>query len=311
MGRSNAPNTNPRCRKTSLSTFTLNEPEAIAECFHEHGYAVVKNVFNADDVAALKCAADRAKQRGLKIGRSFRHGNQGYWINDDSRIGTNVIGMQWPSYDEAVLELHRRDPRMLTILEPMIGRNIRQIVNQLHWKTPGSTFAVSFHRDRINRRPAEAYRSLATSYVQTATVIDPMTAENGALLLVPGSHLRKPRSEHPGIGNFVSGNVSREYLVDEGFCDADLLPIHADPGDVALWHVDTIHGSEMNQSNQDRCLYINGYVDARNCMRGHWAFIEGQGIPLPPIDVPVLIHRDDIFDQIEVEFAPTPTRPTD
>jgi hypothetical protein len=44
-------------------------------------------------------------------------------------------------------------------------------------------------------------------------------------------------------------------------------------------------------------------------MRGHWAFIEGQGIPLPPIDVPVLIHRDDIFDQIEVEFAPPPTRP--
>ncbi len=311
MGRSNAPITNPRCRRTSLSTFTLNEPEAIAECFHEHGYAVVKNVFNADEVAALKCAADRAKRRGLKIGRSFRQGNQGYWINDDSRIGTNVIGAQWPSYDETDLELHRRDPRMLTILEPMIGRNIRQIVNQLHWKTPGSTFAVSFHRDRINRRPAEAYRSLATSYVQTASVIDPMTTENGALLLVPGSHLRKPRSEHPGMGNFVSGNLSRAYLSGEGFCDADLLPIHAEPGDVALWHVDTIHGSEMNQSNQDRCLYINGYVDARNCMRGHWAFIEGQGVPLPPIDVPVLIHRDDIFDHIKVQFTPAPTCPTD
>ena len=163
----------------SLKTFTLNEPEAIAECFHHHGYAVIKGVFNADEIAALKCATDRAKRRGLKIGRSVRHGNLGYWIKDDPQIGTNVIGMQWPSYDEAVLELHRRDPRMLTLLEPMIGRNIRQIVNQLHWKTPGSTFAVSFHRDRINRRPAEAFRALATSYVQTASVIDPMTAENG------------------------------------------------------------------------------------------------------------------------------------
>ena len=311
MGLSNIRITNGRCRRTSSKTFTLNEREGIAGDFHQRGYAVVENVFNAVEVAALKCATDRVKRRGLRVGRSFRHGNQGYWINDDPRIGTNVMGMQWPSYDEEVLESHRRDPRMLALLEPLIGCNIRQIVNQLHWKTPGSTFAVSFHRDRINRRPAEAFRALATSYVQTACVIDPMTAENGAILLVPGSHLREPRSEHPGRGNFVTGNVSRAYLSNEGFCDADLLSIDAEPGDVVLWHVDTIHGSEMNQSSQDRCLYINGYVDARNCMRGHWAFIEGQGIPLPPIDVPVLIHRDDIFDQIDVEFVSPSTRPTD
>lgn len=294
-----------------LTTFTPGEREAIAECFHEHGYALIRNVFNTDEVAALKSATDRVKRQGLEVGKSFRHGNLGYWITDDAHIGTNVIGMQWPSYNEAVLELHRRDPRMLALLEPLIGHNIRQIVNQLHWKTPGSTFAVSFHRDRINRRPAEAFRALATSYVQTATVIDPMTADNGALLVVPGSHLRKPRSVHPGTGNFVAGNVSRAYLSNEGFCDADLVSIYAQPGDVVLWHVDTIHGSEMNESNEDRCLYINGYVDARNCMRGHWAFIEGQGIPLPPIDVPVLVHRDDIFDKIEVEFAPSPIPLTD
>jgi ectoine hydroxylase-related dioxygenase (phytanoyl-CoA dioxygenase family) len=310
MGHPTAPVIDRR-DQNRLTTFTPGEPEAIAECFHEHGYAVVKNVFNTDEVTALKRATDRVKRQGVKVGKSFRHGNLGYWIKDDPRIGTNVIGMQWPSYNEAVLELHRRDPRMLALLEPLIGCNIRQIVNQLHWKTPGSTFAVSFHRDRINRRPAEAFRALATSYVQTATVIDPMTADNGALLVAPGSHLRKPRSVHPGTGNFVAGNVSRAYLSNEGFCDADLVPIYAEPGDVALWHVDTIHGSEMNESGQDRCLYINGYVDARNCMRGHWAFIEGQGIPLPPIDVPVLVHRDDIFDKIEVEFTPSPIRLTD
>jgi len=313
MGRSIVSATNRRGdRGTGLKTFTLNERGAIAAYFREHGYAVIRAVFSAAEVSGLKSATDRAKQRGLAIGTSFRHGNLGYWIRDDARIGTNVIGMQWPSYEEPILELHRRDPRMLSILEPLIGRNIRQIVNQLHWKTPGSTFAVSFHRDRINRRPAEAFRDLAGSYVQTATVIDPMTADNGALLVVPGSHLREPRSQHPGKGNFVAGDVSRSYLSAEGFCEADLLPIHAEPGDVALWHVDTIHGSEMNRSpNQDRCIYINGYVDARNCMRGHWAFIEGQGIPLPPIDVPVLVHREDIFDHMQVEFDATHQRLTD
>lgn len=285
--------------------------ESISDQFHEYGYAIARGVFTATEVAQLKLATDRCKQHGLKIGRSFRQGNLGYWIDDDANIGTNVIGMQWPSYREPDLEAHRRDPRMLELLEPIIGSNVRQIVNQLHWKTPGSSFAVSFHRDRINRRPAEAFRDLASSYIQTATVIDPMTAENGALLVVPGSHQQQAKSRHPGTGNFVAGEVSRGYLKDEGYSNEDLLPLYAEPGDVVLWHVDTIHGSEMNSSNHDRCLYINGYVDARNCMRGHWAFIQGQGTPLPPADVPVLVHRDDIFDHLDIEFGQTSLRPMD
>jgi ectoine hydroxylase-related dioxygenase (phytanoyl-CoA dioxygenase family) len=289
----------------------LSDAQTIARCFHEHGYAVVRRVFSDNEIAVLHSATDRVKQRGLQAGRSFRQGNLGYWISQDACIGTNVIGMQWPSHVEPVLEWHRRDSRMLSLLKPLIGRNIRQIVNQLHWKTPGSNFAVSFHRDRRSRRPAEAFRDLATSYVQTATVIDPMTADNGALLVVPGSHLRKPRAQHSSKGNFVAGAISRDYLRDEGFGESDLLALHAEPGDVVLWHVDTIHGSERNQSDQDRCLYINGYVDARNCMRGHWAFIEGQGIPLPPIDVPVLVHRDDIFDHLDIEFTQTTLQPMD
>jgi len=295
----------------SQTTFAPGETRAIAECFNRHGYAVVRSVFSTAEVAEFKNATDRAKQRGFEIGRPCRQGNWGYWINQDPRIGTNVIGMQWPSYDEPALELMRRDSRMLRILEPLIGVNIRQIVNQLHWKTPGSSFAVSFHRDRINRRPAEAFRSLATSYIQTATMIDPMTAENGALLVVPGSHLRASRMPHPGKGNFVTGDISRSYLTQVGFCEADLLPIHGEPGDVVLWHVDTIHGSEMNRSSQDRCLYINGYVDARSCMRGHWAFISAQGVPLPPVDVPVLVHREDVFDHMHFEFTDVTQLPVD
>ena len=144
----------------SSRRLTLDCPAAIADSFRQQGYAVVRQVFDVDEMAKLKQATDRAKARGLEVGRSFRHGNQGYWIDNDPRVGVHVLGMQWPSYDEPDLDALRRDPRMLTILEPLIGRNIRQIVNQLHWKTPGSSFAVSFHRDRINRKPPEAYRAL-------------------------------------------------------------------------------------------------------------------------------------------------------
>lgn len=302
-----------RSASPSADAFPLDQTYAIVDSFRRCGYAVVRDVFEIPEIDRLRRAAERTRQRGLSVGRSYRQGNVGCWIRDDANVGRHVLALQWPSYHETDLEQHRRDPRMLDVLEPLIGRNVRQIVNQLHWKTPRSTFAVSFHRDRDNRRPADAYRRLATSYVQTATVIDPMVDDNGPLLLVPGSHLRKPKAGGRRAANFVSGRLSKSPLTVEGYDDTDLVTVRAEPGDVVLWHVDTIHGSEMNESDRERCLYINGYVDARGSMRGHWAFIEGAGVPLPPADVPVLIHRDDIFaaEAGAREFLEESVLPTD
>lgn len=294
-----------------MTSFTLDQATEAAAYYHEHGYAHFKNVFTPDEIAAAKAATDRVKQYGYNKGRSFRQGNLNFWLQDDPSIGLNVIGMQWPSYLEPELAAMRIDPRMLRILEPLIGLNARQIINQLHWKTPGSAFSVNYHRDRENRKPDEAFRNLAASYIQTGTAVDPMTPENGALLVVPGSHRDPIPFDRKGIGNFGHGAVSEELLNSVGYSKSDLLPIYAEAGDIALWHVDVIHGSDPNQSKtMDRCLYINGYVDARNCMRGHWAFINGQPIPLPPIDVPVLVQFDEIFDHLDEEFH-TAAKPRD
>jgi hypothetical protein len=269
-----------------------------ANDFWEKGYAVARGVFSPTEMKEMKAATDRVKQAGMGHGTQFRQGNLVFWVNDDPSIGTNVRGMQWGSYLEPLLEQVRRDPRMLALVEPLIGNNLRQIINQLHWKTPGSKTAIEFHADRRNRQPAAAFRDVANSYVQTAIAVDPMTENNGALMVVPGSH-RKPFIEDPLKGGNFGGDESYTNLGIMGYKKEDLLPLYAQPGDVLLWHVDTIHGSGINRDpNMDRCIYINGYVKAQNCMRGHWAFINGQSIPLPPIDVPVLIQHEAIFDDL-------------
>ncbi|HYF48756.1 MAG TPA: phytanoyl-CoA dioxygenase family protein [Planctomycetota bacterium] len=266
--------------------------------FWEKGYAVARGVFSRDEMREIKAATDRIKALGMKHGANHRQGNLCFWVEQDPNIGTNVRGMQWGSYLEPVLEQMRRDPRMLEILKPLIGDNLRQIINQLHWKTPGSRTAIDFHADRRNRRPAEDFRDLENSYVQTALSVDPMTPENGALMVVPGSHRKAFKKDVLNGGNF-STDESFNNLKVLGYETKDLLPLYAEPGDVVLWHVDTVHGSGLNKSpTMDRCIYINGYVKAQNCMRGHWAFIQGQGVPLPPVDVPVLVQHEPIFDDL-------------
>jgi len=290
--------------KHTHQDFTLEQADAAAVYFHEHGYAVFRKVWSGDEMARAHEATDQVKQRSMEIGSPFRHGNINGWVVEDANIGLNVLGIQWPGHWSPVLEAMRRDARMLQILQPLIGPNIRQIIHQIHWKTPGATFAVSFHRDRRSRNPPQDYRDLANSYVQTGTAIDPMTPENGALLVIPGSHRDGKPLADSGRSSFTSKDPARTMIHNAGYTDDDLLPIYAEAGDVALWHVDTIHGSDTSRSAQlDRCLFINGYVKAESCMRGHWAFINGTGVPLPPPAVPVLVQRNDIFDNLEFEFG--------
>ncbi len=268
---------------------------AIAECFHRDGWAVVRGVFTPTEIAAIHAATDRLRDWALAFGGNYRQGNLVTWIDQNDRDQL-LRGMQWPAHREPVMESVRTDPRMLAIVAGIAGLDLRQIINQIHWKPPGLPFSVQWHTDRKNRTPAEAFRALESSYVQTAIAVDPMVADNGPLLVVQGSHRRPGCLDDRGHNNFDRAGLDRASIHALGFTDADIIAVACDPGDVILWHVDTIHGSDLNRHHQlDRCIYINGYVAARSTMRGHWAFIAGQPVPLPAIDVPVLIHREDIF----------------
>jgi ectoine hydroxylase-related dioxygenase (phytanoyl-CoA dioxygenase family) len=157
--------------------------------FQRDGYAVVKSVFGAADLAELAAAFDRIWRDGLVHPKSFRHGNVFFRIAEDQHLGRFLRYMQWPSYFDPVLDRFRKDSRILAILEPLLGGDLKQIINQLHWKPPGAAMAeFGYHQDIRFRRPRSAYREPAASYVQTGIAIDPHRRENGAMLVYPGSH---------------------------------------------------------------------------------------------------------------------------
>jgi ectoine hydroxylase-related dioxygenase (phytanoyl-CoA dioxygenase family) len=264
--------------------------EALAQ-FRAQGYAVLRRVFDADEVADMADAFDRHWAEGMAHGRSFRHGNLLYRLGRDAARGKLVRLVQWPSYGDPVLEAVRRDPRYLLILAPLIGRDVKQIINQLHWKPPGAAGAeFAFHQDARFRRPRSAYRNLATTYVQTGIAIDPHRRANGAMLIYPGSHLLGEK-DLAGPSPVLDQSMAEERLLAAGLDPGKLVVLELDPGDVALWNVFTIHGSGPNATKGDRRFYLNGYVRAADCDRGEWAFRDGAPCPLGE---PVLVHFDEL-----------------
>jgi ectoine hydroxylase-related dioxygenase (phytanoyl-CoA dioxygenase family) len=202
--------------------------------------------------------------------------------------------VQWPSYHQKLLDRVRLDRRFAELLEPLIGGDLKQIINQVHWKAPGAIGEFAWHQDSRSRRPASAYRNLADSYVQTGLAIDPHNPESGGMRFIPKSHLKGD------LGMDCSKKALGTPLMDKALDDVGLsaagaIDLILEPGDLAIWSPYLVHGSGLNSSSHKRRFFINGYVRAADCDRGEWAFRAGQPVPLGPI--PALVHYEELRER--------------
>ena len=274
--------------------------ESDPEHYWQHGYAIVRGLFSPDEIARIAEAADQLYAEGVAHGRSFRHGNLYYDVAEAIGGEPLVRMVQWPSYHEQVMNRVRLDPRIARLMRPLIGGDLKQIINQVHWKAPSRIGHFAWHQDSRSRRPASAYRNLADSYVQTGLAIDPHRPESGCMKFVPGSHLGGDLGmdcSKKALGSAMTGDA----LAAVGLSEADAIELILEPGDFAMWSPYLVHGSGTNSSDHKRRLYINGYVRAADCDRGEWAFREGKPVPLGP--KPQLVHYEELYERPEPHYV--------
>jgi hypothetical protein len=258
------------------------------------GYAIIRGLFSCAEINEIAAAADQIHDEGVALGRSFRHGNTFYNVAPGADGAPLVRMAQWPSYHQAALNRVRLDTRIARLVEPLIGHDLKQIINQVHWKAPGALGEFAWHQDSRSRRPASAYRHLARSYVQTGLAIDPHGPESGGMRFIPGSHLRGD------LGMDCSRKSLGAAMADAALDAVDLSAANAvdlqlEPGDLALWSPYLVHGSGTNRSTHKRRFYINGYVRAADCDRGEWAFRDGKPVPFGA--KPALIHYEELHER--------------
>jgi phytanoyl-CoA dioxygenase PhyH len=258
------------------------------------GYSIVRGFFDAAEIEEIAATLDQLHAEGVAHGRCFRHGNLFYNVTRADAGEPLVRLVQWPSYHQPVLNRVRLDPRFADLLEPLIGRDLKQIINQVHWKAPGTLGDFAWHQDSRSRRPPDAFRNLATSYVQTGLAIDPHRPESGCMRFIPRSHLRGDLGmdcSKKALGTAMSDTA----LAAVGLSPANAVDLLLEPGDLALWSPHLVHGSSTNRSDHKRRLYINGYVRAADCDRGEWAFRDGEPVPFGA--TPAIVHFEELRER--------------
>lgn len=276
---------------------TTAQARAAVEQYKEEGYAVVRQFVDGDELQKLRKETDAVYEEGLRHHASFRHGNLNFQILPEADFGKRyVLQAYWFSWVNDYFERFRRNDDYLKILEGLIGRDIKQIAQQLHWKPPGANLTgYRFHQDLRFRNQAD-FDNIADATVTTGLAIDRATSENGCLQVVPGSHkLGYLGLSDEGTGELMKGLTAEDELRKVGVDPADIVSLELEPGDLAMWGLLTVHGSAPNNSDKDRAFAISSYVKADTTKRGEWAFRDGVSTPLG--DAPQLCKYDKLFDE--------------
>ncbi len=287
-----------------LSIFKMNRIKI--DDFKTKGYAFIRKFYSENEIAILKDEFEKVKNEGLKHDFSFRHQNLLYIIQKDPNIGKVLRFCHWPSYSNNVLDSFRTNQRMLELLEPLLGGNLKSTTNQVIWKTPGAAnSSYGLHQDSRFRRPVSAFRNMMSSGIQTSLAIDSHTHDNGCLKLIEGSHIYGEMNYFTDKSIFDE-KFSKVALEKLGLKNNKIISVELEPGDLIVWHPYLFHGSGSNYSTNDRRSYTNAYMKSDDCDRGEWAFRGGKSVLLKE---PVLVQYDDLYSKPQPHYISGPPNP--
>jgi ectoine hydroxylase-related dioxygenase (phytanoyl-CoA dioxygenase family) len=147
-----------------------------------------------------------------------------------------------------------RDPAVLEMVGQLLGPDLILWITRILCKPAVKGREVPWHQD------GEYWpmRPLATCSVWVA--VDPVTAHNGCMRFIPGSHQRQALYRH-----HVSDRkdlVLNLELDQDQFDESTAVNVELEPGQMSLHDVRLIHGSLANTSGQRRAALIMRYMPA-------------------------------------------------
>lgn len=221
------------------------------DAFYSQGFCHIPAVFNAAEMDAIDAAAERLHALAVEASSGPREGST--LLFNGSRItfgadGRAVRHIAFSGNAEPALLRFGRHPRILEIAAAILNvGEFDHLINQVHYKRPGSAVVFDWHQDSQHRNVAGGGFVDVDgrgSYVQIALAIDDATAENGPLEFIPGSnklgHLGADLPNRVDLSQRVAPMIKR--------------------GDVAAFGPFTVHGSEANRSQKSRRVFINGFA---------------------------------------------------
>ena len=213
--------------------------------YRRDGVIVVPDVFSADEIAELRRVTDGFVTRSTQVTAN----DDVYDLEDThSAAEPRVRRLKAPHLIDPVYFRASRNEKVVEILTDLWG-SVRFDTGKLNMKSAGYGAPVEWHQDWA------FYPHTNDDLAAVGIMIDDATPENGAMLVVPGSH-RGPILDHHGPDGKFCGAIDPN---DPELDVSKAVPCLGKAGSVTVHHVRAIHGSATNFSGAERRFLLYQY----------------------------------------------------
>jgi len=210
--------------------------------YREKGFVVVDDVFSPEEVQAMRDVLQELCDgaRGLRSHTSVYDLESSHTPDKPRVRRIKSPHKVHPLYFDMACQ-----PRLVDVLQRLLTPSIRLHGSKINLKSADYGAPVEWHQDWA------FYPHTNDDVLAVGVMLDDMTADNGPLLCIPGSH-QGPTYDHHQDGYFVGAMDPDACGVD--FASAETILGKA--GACSFHHVRAVHGSAMNTSGRDRRLLL-------------------------------------------------------
>ena len=223
--------------------------------YDEKGIIVVPSVFSSSECDQIKNSAYSVTDDQIKAA-GYPHVPSEQAYNKKSLIF-------FPALAHSYLNEIRISKPMTELVREFIGDDVRQINNQIYFRERGDLDQFAWHQDVMFRENHIFGNDVVDDYFQTIIAVDDITEENGAIEFIEGSHKTMRIDPPRNLRRFERGGLKGTKYI-------------AKKGDVLIWSVMIVHGSERNNSNSSRMTYMNGFCRTKAARSYPHYMIKGQ-----------------------------------
>ncbi|XDA97263.1 phytanoyl-CoA dioxygenase family protein [Sulfitobacter sp. LCG007] len=234
------------------------------EIYEKNGYLMVEDAVTPDQLARLReITRDLIEaSRGVSESNAVYDLDTGHSADNPRLTRIKVPHRQHPYYWEIL-----RNSRMTEVMHALLGPDTTILTSKLNTKAPGGGAAVEWHQDW------HFYPHTNDDLLAFGLMLEDVDADNGPLMVVPGSH-RGPILSHHVDGVFA-GAIDPD---DPQFEKDRIVTLTGRAGSMTVHHTRILHGSAPNVSDRPRYIlfYEIASADAWPLL-GSSAYFHGLG----------------------------------
>jgi len=220
--------------------------------YHEEGYLLLEQVYDPEELRQLSDELDYVIQNFADWGAGWRGPWREKYLTQEENQKATLVAIHELHHYSAAWTRAIASRRLVDAMSQLLESECVELHHTtLHAKPPDAGTPFPMHQD------LPFYHHEDGRYLDTLVHLDDADEQSGCIKFLRGSH-KLGKLEH------ITGPDTSPHLPTDQYHLADAVSVPARAGDVVVFSIWTVHGSNVNHSGRWRRLVRMGYRHPEN-----------------------------------------------